>query len=156
MLYGITALRRQQVVVDKGLGALGGEFHHHTGWRVGIHIRILTGDIVILDIDDVEKNITCLCLTGNGTLVAVSDISLCHILTGTLHQLHLNGVLNLLHRHLGITLGGNTVGNGLQQTLIFSLVRMKHRLTDSSHDFLFVESHNTPIALYNSLYHIIM
>ena len=113
MLYSITALRRQQVVVDKRLGTLGGEFHHHTGRRVGIHIRILTGDIIILDIHNVEKDITCLCLAGNGTLVTISDVSLCHILTGTLHQFHLYGVLNLLHRHLGVTLGGNAVGNGL-------------------------------------------
>ena len=156
MLYCITAFGRQQIVVNEGLGALGGKLHHHTGWSVGIHIGILTGDIIVLDVHDIEEHITGLCLTGNRTLVAIGDIALGYILTTRLHQLHLNSILDFLNRHLRTTLGCNTVGNGLEQSFVFTLLGTQHGLTDSSHDFLFIKTHNAPVALYNSLYHIII
>ncbi len=53
MLYGVAALRRQQIVVHEGLGALRSKFHHHARWCVGVHVRILTRHVVALDVHDV-------------------------------------------------------------------------------------------------------
>ena len=111
VLHGVAALGRQQVVVDKRLGGLRGELHHHAGRRVGIHIGILAGDVVRLHVHDVQKHVARLGLTGYGALVAVGDVFLCDVLAGALHQLHLDHVLNLLHGHLRVAVLGHVVGD---------------------------------------------
>ena len=123
MLHGITAFRRQEVVVNKGLGAFRGKLHHHTGWRVGIHIGILASNIIVLNVHNIEKNITCLCFAGYRTLVTISDIALSYILTTGFHQLHLYRVLDLLHGHLRISLGSDAVGDRLKQTFVLPFFR---------------------------------
>ena len=122
--HGITALLRQQVVIDKGLGALRGELHHHTGRCVSVHVRVLAGHVVVLDVDDLQEHITGLGLPGNATLVTVGDVFLCHILAGTLHQLHLHGILDVLDGHLRLPVHVDMVSDHLDEALVLTLVGM--------------------------------
>ncbi len=54
----IACLIAQQIVIDKGLGCLARKFHHHTGWRVSIHVGIFTSYFIILCLNYFKKNIT--------------------------------------------------------------------------------------------------
>ena len=110
MGYGVAALLGEQVVVDEGFGGLRGELHHHARRGVGVHIGILAGDVVVLDVHDVEEHLTGLRLTGHTALVAVGDVLLGHVLAARLHQLQLYEVLNLLHRHPLFATLGDAVG----------------------------------------------
>ena len=102
MLHSIATLFRKQIVIDERLRGLRGKLHHHASRRIGIHICILTCDIIVLDVHDIEEHLTGLRLTRYGTLMAIGNIFLSHILTARFHQLHLNGILNLLHSHLTV------------------------------------------------------
>ena len=103
MRHCLATLLRQQVVVNKGLGGLRCELHHHASWCVGIHVGIFASDIVVLHIDDIQEHITGLGLTGYAALVTVGDVFLGNILAARLHQLHLHQVLNLLYGHLALS-----------------------------------------------------
>ena len=156
VLHGITALLRQQIVVDEGLRGLRGKLHHHACRGVGIHVRILTRHIGMLHVYDVEEHLAGLGLSGHRTLMTVGDILLSHILAARLHQFHLHSVLNLLHGHLALATLGNMVGNLIQQTLVFTLVSMKHGLSDGCHNLLFIKAHNAAVSLYYCLNHILL
>ena len=147
-------LGTQQVVIHEGFGRLAGEFHHHASRCVGIHVGILTGHIVRLDIDDLQENVTCLRLAGDAALVAVGDVFLCHILAATLHQLHLHGILNRLHRHLRVATESDMIGDLANQLLVLPLIGMEHCLTDGRHNLILVEAHDAAISFDYGLYHL--
>ena len=151
VLYGITALLREQVVINEGLCGLRGKLHHHACRGISVHVRILTRHVIVLDIHDVKEHITRLGLTGNATLVAIGDVLLSHIFSARLHQLHLNGILDLLHRHLTITTLGDMVSDLIQQALILTHVGVEHSLTNCRHDFLLIEAHDAAISFYYCL-----
>ena len=102
MLHSVTTLARQQIVVHERFGRLRRKFHHHASRRVGIHISILARYVVALDIYDIQEYVASLGLTGDRTLIAVSNVLLGHILATRLHQLQFHHVLNLLNRHLTV------------------------------------------------------
>ena len=151
---GVAGILREQVVVDEGLCGLRGELHHHACRRVGVHVSILAGDIVVLDVDDIEEHLARLGFSGHTALVAVGDVFLGHVLAARLHQLQLHEVLDFLHRHPLLATLGDAVGYLIEQSLVLTLVGMEHGLTDGGHHFLFVESHNAPVALHYCLNHI--
>ena len=76
MLYGITTLARQQVVVNEGFGGLRRKLHHHACRRISIHIGILARHVVALDVDDIQEHVARLSLTGYRTLVTIGNIFL--------------------------------------------------------------------------------
>ena len=99
------------------------------------------------DVDDFQKHIARFRLAGNAALVAVGNVFLCYIFTAALHQFHFHQVLNGFHRHLGIALKGDVVGDLAYQLHVFSLVRMEHGLADGSYYFLFIEADDAPVTL---------
>ena len=153
MLHRVTTFLAQQIVVNKWLCCLAGKLHHHAGRCVGVHICVLAGNVVVLYINNVEEHLAGLCLTSYRALVAIGNVLLSHVFSARLHQLHLHQVLNLLHRHLSVALLSNTVGNLVEQSLVFTLVCMQHGLTYGGHHLLFVKSYYAPVALLNCLYH---
>ena len=52
----VTHVVRQQAFVHIGLGRLRGEYHHHARRRVGVHVRVLAGDLVGLGVDDLLED----------------------------------------------------------------------------------------------------
>src|SRR3712207_2051060 len=96
---------------------------------------------------------TTLFRSGNGTLVAILDISLGHILSRTAHQLYFHSVLNSLDSHLRLSFIYNVAGDFLYQILVLTLLGVQHCLTDGGHDLLFVEANYATITLYYGLYH---
>ena len=153
-MYSIHDLLAQEEVINERLCRLAGKLHHHTSRSIGVHVRVLAGNIVRLDIDNLLEDVTCLRLARDTALVTVSDVLLCNILAATLHELKLHHVLNSLHSHLRISAERNVVGNLTDERHILTLVGVKHGLTDSRNNFLFIKADNTPVALYNSLNHI--
>ena len=153
VFHGIAHLFRKQIVVDERLGGLRCELHHHAGGRVGVHIGILARNVVRLDVDYIEEDITRFGLAGDGTLVAILDVCLRHILALAAHELHFDGVLDGLHRHLRLPFINNVTGDLLYQILVFTFLGVQHGLADCSHDLLFVETNDAPVTLYYSLYH---
>ncbi len=150
---GLACILAQQVVVYEGLGGLAAELHHHTGRCVGVHVRILASHIIALNVDDLEEDVTCLGLTSHTTLVAVLDVDLCHVLAGTLHQLHFHHILDLLHRHLGLALHGDALCDRADQLGVITFLGGEHCFTDGRSDLCLVESHDSSISLYDCLYH---
>ncbi len=156
MLHCLARLFAEQVVVDEGLGGLRSEFHHHACRCVSIHVRVFAGDIIVLDVHDIEEHVACLRLTSHGTLMTVGNIFLCHVLAARLHQFHFHGVLDLFYGHLTLAALCDMVGNLVQEAFVFAFVRVDHGLTDGSHNFLFIEAHYASVALYNCLDHILL
>src|SRR3712207_191091 len=103
MFHGVAHVFRQKIVVNERFGRFRGKLHHHAGRRVGIHVGILTSDVVGLNVHNIQEHVTRLSLAGNGTLVAILDISLGHILSRTAHQLYFHSVLNSLDSHLRLS-----------------------------------------------------
>ena len=144
----------QQVVVYERFGGLAGKLHHHASRRVGIHVGILAGQVVGLDIDDLQEHVTRFSLTGNAALVTVSDIFLRHILTAAFHQFHFHGILNLFHRHLYLSTVSHVFAYQMNQLFILTGLGMYHGLTYGITDFPGIEPHNAPVPFHNCLYHI--
>src|SRR3712207_969293 len=153
MFHGVAHVFRQKIVVNERFGRFRGKLHHHAGRRVGIHVGILTSDVVGLNVHNIQEHVTRLSLAGNGTLVAILDISLGHILSRTAHQLYFHSVLNSLDGHLRLSFIYNVAGDFLYQILVLTLLGVQHRLTDGGHDLLFVEANYATITLYYGLYH---
>ncbi len=82
VFHGLPGFGREQVVVDKRLGGLRRELHHHSRWRVGVHIGVLAGDVVVFGLDDFQEYVAGLGPAGYTALVTVGDISLGHLLSG--------------------------------------------------------------------------
>ena len=153
VLHGLACLVAQEVVVDEGFCRLAGKLHHHASWRVGIHVGVLARHVVVLDVDNLEEDVTRLGPTCYGPLMSVGDILLCHIFSLALHQLHFDAVLYVLHRHLWFAVDRDVVCYLLNEAFVITLLSMQHGLADGSHDFLFVETNDAPVALYYCLYH---
>ena len=101
----------QQVIVHERFGRLAGKLHHHTGRRVGIHIGILAGNIVRLNVYDFQEYIARFCFTGDASLVTVGDVFLCNILAATVHQFQFDSILDGFDCHLCVTFKGNVIGD---------------------------------------------
>ncbi len=151
--HSLARFVRQQIVVDKRLSGLAREFHHHSRRRIGVHIRILAGDVIVLGLDDFKEHVACLGTAGYASLVAVGYITFRNLLPGALHQLHLHTVLNLLHSHAFRTGHADSVGNLMYQSLIFAHLRLKHGLADGRLYLFVIIAHDAPVALNYSLYH---
>ena len=143
----------QQVVVHERLRRLARELHHHTRRRISIHISILASHIVVLDIDNLQKDITSLSLTSYSARAPILDIQLSHIRTRRTHQLVLHHILNLLHRHLALAAYTDTIRDFHNQITVLTLLRRQHRLTYRSTDLILIKADYTAIAFYYSLYH---
>ena len=152
--HGIAHFLAQQIVVHEGLGGLAAELHHHTGWCVGIHVGVLAGYIIVLDIDDFKEDVASLGLTCHTAGIAVFDICLCHILAGTLHQLVLHKILNVFHCHLALATHGNAVGNLSDEDLILTLGGGDHSLADGCRNLLLIEADDAAVSFNYCLYHI--
>ena len=144
----------EQVVVDEGLGSLACKLHHHASRCVGVHVGILSGDVVLLSLDDFLKHVGSFCFPGHIALVPVVDVGSCHLLAGTFHEFQLHLVLNGLHTHLALAAGTYAVGDALYQAFVFTRFGGQHGFAYSCLYFLFVISHHAPIAFHNSLYHL--
>ena len=87
----------EQIVIDERLGGLAGELHHHTCRRIGIHVGVLAGNVVLLGTNDLLKHLACLGTTSDGTGITIRDIDTSHFLALGIHQLLLHTVLNGFH-----------------------------------------------------------
>ena len=81
VLDGILHLRAEQIVVNERFCGLAREFHHHSCRGVGVHVGVLARDVIALGLYDFQEDVARLCASGDGALVAVSDISLCDVLS---------------------------------------------------------------------------
>ena len=153
VLHGVAHLLAQQVVVHERLGALRGKLHHHAGRGVGVHVGILARDLVFLDVHNLHEHVARFGFACDGPLVAVGDVLLGHVLACAFHQLHLHGVLNVLHRHLGFALGGNVVSDAHDEVLVLALVGVEHGFADGCLDFLVVEANDATVSFNYRLYH---
>ena len=153
VFHGVAAFVGEQIIIDERLGGFAGELHHHACRCVGIHVGVLARNIIILDVDDFEEHVARLRLSGDGALVAVCDVLLCYVFARTLHEFHFHRVLDVFHGHLCLSVHCDIVRNLLDETLVVTLLRVEHGLTDGGHDFLLVESYDSSVALNNCLYH---
>ena len=153
--HGFTCFLAQQVVVDEGLGGLAGKLHHHAGRRVGIHVGILAGNVVILGIDDFQEQVARFGFAGNATFLTIVDIAAGHLLAGALHQFQLHLVLNVLDTHLGTATMANAVSNALDERFVLACLGGEHRLADCSLDFFLIVANDAAITFKNSLDHIL-
>lgn len=151
--HGIQHLFTQQIIVHKRLGGFAGKLHHHACRGIGIHVGIFAGDVVGLDVDNLQKHVACLCLAGNASLVAVGDVFLGNVLAAALHQLQFHQILDGFHRHLRISLERDAVRNLVYQLQVFPFICMQHGFPDGGGYFFFVESDDAPVALEYCLYH---
>ena len=151
--YSLLHLIAQQIVVHERLCGLAGELHHHTGRSVGIHVGILAGDVVVLDVYYLQEDVASLCLTGNGTRTTVLNVYSGNVRTAGFHQLVFHHILDLLHGHLRLASHADAVGNLRYQLVVFSGICGKHCLTDSGRYLLLVETDNASVSFKYCLYH---
>ena len=97
--YGLACFGREKVVVNEGLGGLAGKFHHHSRWRIGVHVGILAGDVVVLRFDYFEEHVAGFCLAGDAALVAVGYVAAGNLFAGAVHEFELDTILNLFYGH---------------------------------------------------------
>ncbi len=86
-------------------------------------------------------------------MVAVSDITLCNLLAGAIHQLYLHAVLDFLHAHALVAGYADAVSNLLDECLILASFGLKHRLADCRLDFFLIIADDSAVAFYNYLNH---
>ena len=146
----------KEALVHVALRGRGGELHHHAGGRVGIHVRVLAGDVVHLGVDDGLEDLVGLRLAGHVPLVAVADVLLRHFLAGAVHQLVLHDVLDLLHGHLLLLEAGDGVGDLGGEHDVFTGLGDIHRLEDGGYDLLVVEFDVSSVAFQYTFYHSVM
>ena len=143
----------QQIVIDERLGRFARKLHHHAGRSVGIHVGILTSDVVVLHTDDGVEDLLGLGLTCHVSGIAVGDIHTSDLFTVGLHEFHLDGILDILHFHECIALFGDVVGDGGCQDGIYAFFGCFHGLANGIFDFVEVKINGTTIALNDFLYH---
>mgnify|MGYP006916025813 CR=1 FL=1 len=144
----------EEALVHIALGCLGGELHHHSGGSVRVHIRILTGDVVHLRVDDGLENVVGLSLTGHGPLVAVADILLRNLLAGAFHKFRLHAVLDFFHGHFITVHLGDGVCDLRSQYDVFSFFRHVHCFQDGGNNLLIVEFYASSVTFKYTFYHI--
>ena len=89
----------KKVLIHIRLCRFRGELHHHAGRSVGIHVRVLTGDIVGLGLYDGIKDFLRVGFPGHVPLLSIPDVLLCRILTGRIHENILYVLMNPVHRN---------------------------------------------------------
>ncbi len=146
-------IRTQQVVIDKRFCGLACEFHHHSCRRVCVHIGVLASNVIVLSLDDLKKHVAGFCPAGDRPLVAICYIPFCHVLSCRLHQFYLHAILNFFDSHAVLAAHADTVGDFLNQSLIFAHFCCQHGFAYSSFYFFFVIAHNAAITFLNNLYH---
>ena len=146
----------QQIIIHKRLSCFAGELHHHTGRRIRIHISILAGNIVRLDIDNLQKHIPCLCFPGNASLIPISNIFLSYILAAAVHKFHFYSILYIFHRHLRRTFKRNAVRYLADQLHIFSHLSMQHSFSNSRSYLFLVETNDTSVSFDYCLNHVLL
>jgi len=153
VLHRLADIFGEEAFIHIGLGRLGGEFHHHAGRGVGVHVGILPGDVVDLGIDDVLENLGGFSFAGEVALVAVGDIFLRNFLAGALHELHLDAVLDILDAHFLLVYLGNGLGDLGCKDDVLPIFGNGHGLEDCGHDFLVVEVDVSSVTFQYALYH---
>ena len=151
--HSLSGLLGQQIVIDKRLCGFGCELHHHPRRRIGIHICILAGDVVVLRLYDFKKNVAGFSPPCDTALVAVCDITFRHLFAGRFHQLQFHSVLNAFHTHLLVAGGADAVHYSVNERFILTHRGGEHGLSDGGFDFFFVVSNNAAIAFQYSLDH---
>ena len=146
----------QQIIIHKRLGRFAGELHHHTGRRIRIHIGILAGNIIRLDIDDLQEHIPGLGFPGNASLIPVSNIFLGYIFAAAVHKLQLYRILYIFHRHLRRTFKRNAVRYLADQLHIFAHRCMQHSFSDSRSYLFLVETNDTSVSFDYCLNHVLL
>ena len=154
--HSLARFVRQKIVVDKRFGGLARKLHHHTRRRVSVHVGVLAGDVIILGLDYLKEHVAGLGPACDVTLIAIGNISLGHLLTRALHQLELHPVLNFLYCHAFIAGHADTIGYLKDKTFVLPDFSLQHSLADSCFYLLVIISHDTAVALYYSLYHLIL
>ena len=154
--HGVASFGREKVVVNKGLGRFGGEFHHHSRGRVGVHVGVLAGDVVVFRLDDFQEDVAGLGTSGYAALVAIGDIAFGHFLARRFHEFQFHAVLNLFYGHLLLAGNADAVGDFLDQRLVFAERGLQHGLADGGLDFLFVVAHDATVAFFYGLYHLLV
>ena len=153
VLYRILYILAQQVVIHERLCGLAGELHHHARRGICIHVGILASNIIVLDIDNLQEDVSCLRLTRNRARATIFNIYLSNVWATGFHQLVLNHILDFLHGHLRLTANTNSVGNLHDQLVVLTSIGGQHCLTDCSSNLLFIEANYAAITLYYCLYH---
>ena len=146
-------LGAEQIVVDKRLGGLARELHHHARRGIGVHVGILAGDVVVLSLNDFQKDVAGLGAPGDRTLVTVGNVTFSNILTGGFHEFDLDAVLYLLDGHAFAAVDAYAVGNFLDESFILAHIGLEHCLADRRLDFLLIVTHAPAVALFDYLYH---
>ena len=154
--YGIAGFRCEEIVVYEGFCGFAREFHHHSRGRVGIHVGILAGDIVVLCLDDFMEHVAGFGLACYAALVAIGDIAFGDFLAGAVHEFKLDHILNVFHGHAFVAFGSDTVCYFLYQRLVFTKLGCKHGLADGCLDFFLIVTHDTTVAFDYYLYHRIL
>ena len=150
---GLSAFFAQQIVVNERLSGFARKLHHHSGWRISVHVGVFARNVVIFHVDNLQKHVVRLGLSGHAALVSIGNVSPSHIFAATLHQFHLHLVLDVFHRHLRFSHKSDAVCYLLNQSFVFAFVGVEHRFAHGSHYFLLVKAHNASVSLYNCLYH---
>ena len=153
VLHGLACIFREQVVINEWLGGFAGEFHHHAGRRVRVHVGVLARHVVVFYVDDFQEYVPRLGLACHAPCVAVLDVYLRHVLARAFHQLVFHHVLYLLHAHLALPLHRDAVGYLGDEGLVLALFGGEHRLADGSCYLLFIEPDDSPVSFFYGLYH---
>ncbi len=151
--HGVASLGCEQIVVYEWFCSLAGELHHHACGRIGVHVRIFAGDVVVFCLDDFMEHVAGLGLSGNAALVAIGDIALGNFLSGAVHEFELHHVLNVFYGHALVAFGTDAVGYFLNQSLVFAKLGSEHGFSDCRLDFFFVITHDATVAFDYYLYH---
>ena len=151
--HGIAGFLRKKIVVNKGLGGLAREFHHHSRRGIGVHIGVLARDVVAFGLDDFQEHVAGLGAASDASLVAICYIAFRHFLAGGVHELHFHAVLNLFNCHAFVAGDAYAVGYFLNEGFVFATLGLKHGFSDGGFDFFFIIAYHASVAFDDSLYH---
>ena len=121
---GVANILWKEVIIDKWLGGFWSKLHHHAGWCISIHVGIFTSNVIVFGIDNAHEYVTSLGFSRNVTLVAVSNVFLGYIFSGTLHEFQFYGILNGFYTHLALAAVWDVISYLLYQRRIFSFICM--------------------------------
>ena len=93
-------ISRKQDLIDIAFSCLRSELHHHTSWRICIHVSILSSNIVCLRLDNTIENLHGVSLSGDISLIPVSNEFAGYIELSSLNKFLLNNILYLFDMNL--------------------------------------------------------